>query len=111
MPAAGNGSFWGGVVEFFIFGGFLSRFGMAAAGREALSQDELRKRLYQAFKKRGVLDTLKVRLIPLPPAKPARSKRPRPSPHARCWCYGIVRNSLCFLFARNACFLNTSAFR
>uniref|UniRef100_A0A8B9TQV2 OFD1 centriole and centriolar satellite protein n=1 Tax=Anas platyrhynchos TaxID=8839 RepID=A0A8B9TQV2_ANAPL len=35
---------------------------MAAAGREALSQDELRKRLYQAFKKRGVLDTLKTQL-------------------------------------------------
>uniref|UniRef100_A0A8B9TN39 OFD1 centriole and centriolar satellite protein n=1 Tax=Anas platyrhynchos TaxID=8839 RepID=A0A8B9TN39_ANAPL len=28
----------------------------------ALSQDELRKRLYQAFKKRGVLDTLKTQL-------------------------------------------------
>ncbi|XP_066837865.1 centriole and centriolar satellite protein OFD1 isoform X4 [Anser cygnoides] len=37
---------------------------MAAAGREALSQDELRKRLYQAFKKRGVLDTLKKRVLP-----------------------------------------------
>ncbi|KGL81868.1 Oral-facial-digital syndrome 1 protein, partial [Tinamus guttatus] len=30
--------------------------------REALSQDELRKRLYQTFKKRGVLDTLKTQL-------------------------------------------------
>ncbi|KAM6438427.1 centriole and centriolar satellite protein OFD1 [Rhynochetos jubatus] len=35
---------------------------MASAGREALSQDELRKRLYQTFKKRGVLDTLKTQL-------------------------------------------------
>lgn len=52
---------------------------MAAAGREALSQDELRKRLYQAFKKRGVLDTLKVRLMPPPPAKSALGKRPRPT--------------------------------
>uniref|UniRef100_A0A803YQZ6 LisH domain-containing protein n=1 Tax=Meleagris gallopavo TaxID=9103 RepID=A0A803YQZ6_MELGA len=29
---------------------------------EALSQDELRKRLYQTFKNRGVLDTLKTQL-------------------------------------------------
>ncbi|NXI67735.1 OFD1 protein, partial [Anseranas semipalmata] len=35
---------------------------MAAVGREALSQDELRKRLYQTFKNRGVLDTLKTQL-------------------------------------------------
>ncbi|XP_014377649.1 oral-facial-digital syndrome 1 protein isoform X2 [Alligator sinensis] len=35
---------------------------MAAAGREALSQDELRRRLYQTFKNRGVLDTLKTQL-------------------------------------------------
>ncbi|NXA46922.1 OFD1 protein, partial [Nothocercus julius] len=35
---------------------------MSSAEREALSQDELRKRLYQTFKKRGVLDTLKTQL-------------------------------------------------
>ncbi|NXL48015.1 OFD1 protein, partial [Podilymbus podiceps] len=35
---------------------------MASAEREALSQDELRKRLYQTFKNRGVLDTLKTQL-------------------------------------------------
>ncbi|NXD81490.1 OFD1 protein, partial [Halcyon senegalensis] len=35
---------------------------MASAGRETLSQDELRKRLYQTFKNRGVLDTLKTQL-------------------------------------------------
>ncbi|XP_019384853.1 PREDICTED: oral-facial-digital syndrome 1 protein isoform X1 [Crocodylus porosus] len=35
---------------------------MAAAGQEALSQDELRRRLYQTFKNRGVLDTLKTQL-------------------------------------------------
>lgn len=63
---------------------------MAAAGREALSQDELRKRLYQAFKKRGVLDTLKVRLMPPPPAKSALGKR--------CWCYGMIPNRLCLFF-------------
>lgn len=33
---------------------------MASVERETLSQDELRKRLYQTFKNRGVLDTLKV---------------------------------------------------
>ncbi|NXG79854.1 OFD1 protein, partial [Baryphthengus martii] len=35
---------------------------MAAVARETLSQDELRKRLYQTFKNRGVLDTLKTQL-------------------------------------------------
>ncbi|XP_067152836.1 centriole and centriolar satellite protein OFD1 isoform X2 [Apteryx mantelli] len=35
---------------------------MSSAQREALSQDELRKRLYQTFKNRGVLDTLKTQL-------------------------------------------------
>ncbi|XP_071604293.1 centriole and centriolar satellite protein OFD1 isoform X1 [Heliangelus exortis] len=35
---------------------------MAAVERETLSQDELRKRLYQTFKNRGVLDTLKTQL-------------------------------------------------
>ncbi|NXP55328.1 OFD1 protein, partial [Heliornis fulica] len=35
---------------------------MASVEREALSQDELRKRLYQTFKSRGVLDTLKTQL-------------------------------------------------
>ncbi|XP_032535273.1 oral-facial-digital syndrome 1 protein isoform X2 [Chiroxiphia lanceolata] len=35
---------------------------MASAEREALSQEELRKRLYQTFKSRGVLDTLKTQL-------------------------------------------------
>ncbi|XP_055558061.1 centriole and centriolar satellite protein OFD1 isoform X1 [Falco cherrug] len=35
---------------------------MASAEGEALSQDELRKRLYQTFKNRGVLDTLKTQL-------------------------------------------------
>ncbi|NXU34656.1 OFD1 protein, partial [Drymodes brunneopygia] len=35
---------------------------MASLEREALSQDELRKRLYQTFKSRGVLDTLKTQL-------------------------------------------------
>ncbi|NXM74666.1 OFD1 protein, partial [Serilophus lunatus] len=35
---------------------------MASVGREALSQEELRKRLYQTFKSRGVLDTLKTQL-------------------------------------------------
>ncbi|XP_052559072.1 centriole and centriolar satellite protein OFD1 isoform X1 [Tympanuchus pallidicinctus] len=35
---------------------------MAEGKREALSQDELRKRLYQTFKNRGVLDTLKTQL-------------------------------------------------
>ncbi|NXK96487.1 OFD1 protein, partial [Formicarius rufipectus] len=35
---------------------------MASAEREALSQEELRKRLYQTFKNRGVLDTLKTHL-------------------------------------------------
>ncbi|XP_068775911.1 centriole and centriolar satellite protein OFD1 [Struthio camelus] len=35
---------------------------MTSAQREALSQDELRKRLYQTFKNRGVLDTLKTQL-------------------------------------------------
>ncbi|KAM9300853.1 centriole and centriolar satellite protein OFD1 isoform 3-T3 [Morus bassanus] len=35
---------------------------MASVGRETLSQDELRKRLYQTFKNRGVLDTLKTQL-------------------------------------------------
>nr|XP_006122866.1 oral-facial-digital syndrome 1 protein isoform X1 [Pelodiscus sinensis] len=35
---------------------------MASAECEALSQDELRKRLYQTFKNRGVLDTLKTQL-------------------------------------------------
>ncbi|KAK2519633.1 Ofd1 [Columba guinea] len=35
---------------------------MASVEREALSQDELRKRLYQTFKNRGVLDTLKTQL-------------------------------------------------
>ncbi|NXY88431.1 OFD1 protein, partial [Alcedo cyanopectus] len=35
---------------------------MASEEREALSQDELRKRLYQTFKNRGVLDTLKTQL-------------------------------------------------
>lgn len=33
---------------------------MASVERETLSQEELRKRLYQTFKSRGVLDTLKV---------------------------------------------------
>ncbi|KAM7066044.1 centriole and centriolar satellite protein OFD1 isoform 3-T3 [Acridotheres tristis] len=35
---------------------------MASAERETLSQEELRKRLYQTFKSRGVLDTLKTQL-------------------------------------------------
>ncbi|NXH17895.1 OFD1 protein, partial [Bucco capensis] len=35
---------------------------MASVGRDALSQDELRKRLYQTFKNRGVLDALKTQL-------------------------------------------------
>ncbi|NXO63573.1 OFD1 protein, partial [Phainopepla nitens] len=35
---------------------------MASVGRETLSQEELRKRLYQTFKSRGVLDTLKTQL-------------------------------------------------
>ncbi|NXA20251.1 OFD1 protein, partial [Ibidorhyncha struthersii] len=35
---------------------------MASIERETLSQDELRKRLYQTFKNRGVLDTLKTQL-------------------------------------------------
>ncbi|NXK11720.1 OFD1 protein, partial [Herpetotheres cachinnans] len=35
---------------------------MASVERESLSQDELRKRLYQTFKNRGVLDTLKTQL-------------------------------------------------
>ncbi|NWT03167.1 OFD1 protein, partial [Mionectes macconnelli] len=35
---------------------------MASVEREALSQEELRKRLYQTFKSRGVLDTLKTQL-------------------------------------------------
>ncbi|NXD23659.1 OFD1 protein, partial [Spelaeornis formosus] len=35
---------------------------MASVQREALSQEELRKRLYQTFKSRGVLDTLKTQL-------------------------------------------------
>uniref|UniRef100_V9GVH4 Oral-facial-digital syndrome 1 n=1 Tax=Gallus gallus TaxID=9031 RepID=V9GVH4_CHICK len=35
---------------------------MAEGQREALTQDELRKRLYQTFKNRGVLDTLKTQL-------------------------------------------------
>ncbi|NXU86616.1 OFD1 protein, partial [Xiphorhynchus elegans] len=35
---------------------------MASAENEALSQEELRKRLYQTFKSRGVLDTLKTQL-------------------------------------------------
>ncbi|NWR92875.1 OFD1 protein, partial [Furnarius figulus] len=35
---------------------------MASAEKEALSQEELRKRLYQTFKSRGVLDTLKTQL-------------------------------------------------
>ncbi|XP_010130513.1 PREDICTED: oral-facial-digital syndrome 1 protein, partial [Buceros rhinoceros silvestris] len=35
---------------------------MASFAREALSQDELRKRLYQTLKNRGVLDTLKTQL-------------------------------------------------
>uniref|UniRef100_A0A8C8S3B6 OFD1 centriole and centriolar satellite protein n=1 Tax=Pelusios castaneus TaxID=367368 RepID=A0A8C8S3B6_9SAUR len=35
---------------------------MSSAELEALSQDELRKRLYQTFKNRGVLDTLKTQL-------------------------------------------------
>ncbi|KAM6293753.1 centriole and centriolar satellite protein OFD1 isoform 2-T2 [Porphyrio hochstetteri] len=35
---------------------------MASVARETLSQDELRKRLYQTFKNRGVLDTLKTQL-------------------------------------------------
>ncbi|NXF09449.1 OFD1 protein, partial [Smithornis capensis] len=35
---------------------------MASVEREALSQEELRKRLYQTFKNRGVLDTLKTQL-------------------------------------------------
>ncbi|NWY61701.1 OFD1 protein, partial [Chionis minor] len=35
---------------------------MTSVEREALSQDELRKRLYQTFKNRGVLDTLKTQL-------------------------------------------------
>ncbi|NXI93646.1 OFD1 protein, partial [Psophia crepitans] len=35
---------------------------MASVEREALSQDELRQRLYQTFKNRGVLDTLKTQL-------------------------------------------------
>ncbi|NXF86122.1 OFD1 protein, partial [Eubucco bourcierii] len=35
---------------------------MASTERETLSQDELRKRLYQTFKNRGVLDTLKTQL-------------------------------------------------
>lgn len=33
---------------------------MASVEKETLSQEELRKRLYQTFKSRGVLDTLKV---------------------------------------------------
>ena len=33
---------------------------MSVTKEEALSPDELRKRLYQTFKTRGVLDTLKV---------------------------------------------------
>ncbi|NXS86030.1 OFD1 protein, partial [Erpornis zantholeuca] len=35
---------------------------MASVDRETLSQEELRKRLYQTFKSRGVLDTLKTQL-------------------------------------------------
>ncbi|NXJ78193.1 OFD1 protein, partial [Trogon melanurus] len=35
---------------------------MASTEKETLSQDELRKRLYQTFKNRGVLDTLKTQL-------------------------------------------------
>ncbi|NXK61172.1 OFD1 protein, partial [Sylvietta virens] len=35
---------------------------MASVQRETLSQEELRKRLYQTFKSRGVLDTLKTQL-------------------------------------------------
>ncbi|NWV51624.1 OFD1 protein, partial [Daphoenositta chrysoptera] len=35
---------------------------MASVERESLSQEELRKRLYQTFKSRGVLDTLKTQL-------------------------------------------------
>ncbi|XP_037997681.1 oral-facial-digital syndrome 1 protein isoform X2 [Motacilla alba alba] len=35
---------------------------MASVEKEALSQEELRKRLYQTFKSRGVLDTLKTHL-------------------------------------------------
>ncbi|NWV21831.1 OFD1 protein, partial [Origma solitaria] len=35
---------------------------MASVERETLSQEELRKRLYQTFKNRGVLDTLKTQL-------------------------------------------------
>ncbi|KAM6420863.1 centriole and centriolar satellite protein OFD1 isoform 3-T3 [Pluvialis apricaria] len=35
---------------------------MTSVERETLSQDELRKRLYQTFKNRGVLDTLKTQL-------------------------------------------------
>lgn len=33
---------------------------MSSAKEDALSPDELRKRLYQTFKSKGVLDTLKV---------------------------------------------------
>lgn len=33
---------------------------MSSAKEDALSPDELRKRLYQTFKNKGVLDTLKV---------------------------------------------------
>lgn len=36
---------------------------MAEGQREALTQDELRKRLCQTFKNRGVLDTLKVCVV------------------------------------------------
>lgn len=41
----------------------MPRGGMAEGQREALTQDELRKRLYQTFKNRGVLDTLKVCVV------------------------------------------------
>jgi len=50
---------------------------MASVEGETLSQDELRKRLYQTFKTRGVLDTLKVCFI-----------------SNRCWlCFAVLLNT------------------
>lgn len=43
------------VILFYFF-----QAHMSSAEFQALSQDELRKRLYQTFKNRGVLDALKV---------------------------------------------------
>uniref|UniRef100_A0A671WCM7 OFD1 centriole and centriolar satellite protein n=1 Tax=Sparus aurata TaxID=8175 RepID=A0A671WCM7_SPAAU len=79
---------------------------MSSAKEDALSPDELRKRLYQTFKSKGVLDTLKTQLRnqliqelkhpPLTGGDPVPRQVPvKSEPHLVSACNSIVADHLC----------------